>query len=1533
MFVLLIRTDKIIKTVLPKTISGDYWIVDVLDNDTEVKIINIEEKDSVWHIKSNNDYEIIDIDKRVVDHTIIKDYDIKYIKSKKDSRIFILYCCPINDESYTYYEYNNIDEITIGTDTKNSIVYNCNFILPKHTRIYKKNSAWYIEDLNSNYGTYLNDLRIKESKLNYGDIIFILGLKIILLKNRIIINNPINSVKITDQRFVKLELPKIVNNNEEDFDDEILLYNENDYFLRAPRFKTSVEREVMNIDAPPAKDNTEETPLIYMIGTMMTTGVISAMTIFTALDGVSAGTRTFASALPSIITGGVMLISMMLFPVLNKRYQKKVKIRKEKERQKKYRQYIDYKKEKIDVIMKNQKQILIENFIPLEECENIILNQNRQLWERKIEHNDFLMIRLGIGDVAADIDIKYPEFHFTLENDELKGILKELVDKSKDLIDVPVTISLVEKYILALVGKHTETVSFMKNIILQLMTFHSYEDLKLVFLLDKKTAQMWEYIKTLPYAWSNDKQVRFFATDYEEMQQISSYLEKELQTRVGMSKDSDYKSMSPYYIVITDNYSVSRNIELVMDILKQKKNIGFNIIVINEDLSTLPNECTTFINVNNNSGGVFESELISTKQKEFMVDSIASVNFDACYLKIANKPIKFVKDLYSLPNMYTFLEMYNVGKVEQLNSISRWKMNDSTLSLQAPVGVDTHGMQLKLDIHEKAHGPHGLIAGMTGSGKSEFIMTYILSLAINYHPNDLSVILIDYKGGGLAGAFENETTGIRLPHLAGKITNIDTSEIQRALVSIQSELRRRQKIFSDTRKKLNEGVIDIYKYQKLYHSGVVTEPVSHLIIISDEFAELKLQQPEFMDQLISTARIGRSLGVHLILATQKPSGIVNDQIRSNSRFRICLKVQEASDSMDVINVPDAASIKQTGRFFLQVGYNEYFSLGQSAWTGASYIPMDKIQKNVDNSIKFINNIGVAIKEANENPKINNNVQGEQLTSIVKYLSDIATKNNISIKQLWLSKIPAIIKLADLRQKYKYKVEENIINPIIGEYDDPFNQRKGLLTANLSDNGNTIIYGATGSGKEMLITTLLYEIMDTHTPEEANFYILDFGTEALRSFSYSPFVGEILSVNDSEKIDNLFEFLRKIMNDRKKMFLDYGGDYDDYIKESGKKLPTIIIVINNYEAFLENYADYEEEIIQMSREAKKYGIVLILSVSASNSARYKLVQNFEIKLVLRQNDESDYSNIIGNTNKLFPDKYEGRGLVKLEGIYEFQTATIEVDVNITSFIKDSCKELSNKYTTIAPKIPTLPKEITFDFVKEAYKNLSTVPLGIERDNLGIATYDFKKEFVTVINTQDIGVTKNFTYSLVTELSYLSSMNFCIIDAEDLLAEFNFNNYYNKNLDKAYNELISNIDAYYKIYEENGRDIESLKKYKHNVYLIVGLGKLKEKLNGILKFDLETLFSRSKILNKFNFIIIDNEMELKRFIYDDWYRNNIVNNNGIYIGNGFSNQYTIKISKIEKSQQEDIGPDFGYYILRGNPVLIKLIKFEKVVKKDE
>ncbi|EGJ43234.1 FtsK/SpoIIIE domain-containing protein [Streptococcus sanguinis] len=262
-------------------------------------------------------------------------------------------------------------------------------------------------------------------------------------------------------------------------------------------------------------------------------------------------------------------------------------------------------------------------------------------------------------------------------------------------------------------------------------------------------------------------------------------------------------------------------------------------------------------------------------------------------------PLNHLQNLKSsIPDTVTFMEMYGAETFSDLQVLQKWQQNAPYKSLAVPIGLRGKEDLVYLNLHEKAHGPHGLIAGTTGSGKSETIQSYILSLAVNFHPHDVAFLLIDYKGGGMANLFKN------LPHLLGTITNLDGAQSMRALASINAEIHRRERLFREFE------VNHINQYQKKFKNGEATEPLPHLFLISDEFAELKVNQPDFIKELVSIARVGRSLGVHLILATQKPSGVVDDQIWSNSRFKLALKERMTLQELEPIQPQEAWEQKQ-----------------------------------------------------------------------------------------------------------------------------------------------------------------------------------------------------------------------------------------------------------------------------------------------------------------------------------------------------------------------------------------------------------------------------------------------------------------------------------------------------------------------------------------------------------------------------------------------------------------------------------------------
>ena len=1534
MLVRLIGKNSMHKVVLPQIAVGNYWISNK-DGENDKKLLNIEGKDDNWQVVSNNYVKIInskcvklnrdniEIEQSndcIVNKIILKQYSMHFIYLENYQELYILYCSPFYENDFVHLDMKNIKEISIGSGIQNHIVYNNILIQNKHARILFSNNRWMVESFNTKFGIFVNDELVTKTRiLSNGDVIFILGLKIVIMGNTIFMNNPLNKIQYNKDNLILMKLKNNYPNLDLPEINDIDIYSEDDYFTRAPRITNLIECEKVNIDAPPAIQSKEEMPLILVLGSMLSMGAMMMISVTRSLDGLMSGNGNTKETIFSLIMSVIMLISMTLFPMLSVKYERKQKVRYEEKRQKRYKDYINSKSKLIDKIMNKQRNILIENYVPAEKCVDIILNKNSRLWERKIEDHDFLEIRLGIGDVPLKIDIQYPEEKFVMEDDNLVEILNTIANKSKILKDAPIVVPLIEKNISAIITHNDEQCyNFLQNIIIQLITFQSYKDLKIIFLVKEDKQKKWDYLKMLPHIWDDAEQIRFFADDYNDMQEISKYLEEEFQNRVQYEKEVDYKSFMPYYLIITDDYKKVKNLKIVTEILKSKTNLGFSILCISDNLMQLPDECKTFISIENGSGIVFESELSSTNQRKFTFDITQTFFFDKIIRTIANIPIKNTSvDKTLLPNTYTFLEMYDVGSIDQLNILERWRKNDSTLSLQAPLGIDNSEMPIVLDIHEKFHGPHGLIAGSTGSGKSEFIITYILSLAINYHPDDVSFLLIDYKGGGLAGAFKKREAV--LPHLVGTITNIDTAQLQRSLASIQSELRRRQIIFNEARNVTDESTIDIYKYQKLYHEGVVSVPIPHLLIICDEFAELKQQQEEFMDELISVARIGRSLGVHLILATQKPAGIVNEQIRSNSKFAICLKVQDRSDSNDVIKKPDAANLKQAGQFYLQVGNDEYFVLGQSAWAGAPYFPSNFTKKKVDNSVEFISNIGMAIKKVDNSKQEVVSSQGDQLTNIVRYIYELAQQENIQTKSLWLDNIPETIFVRDLHKKYNIQVQKNKINPVIGEYDDPFNQRQGIVNLDLSSEGNTIIYGNADSGKETLLSTIIYDIITTHTVEEVQLYLLDFGSEALKIFSNSPHVGDIVFIDDDEKISRLFELLQKIIKDRKAILSEYNGDYNLYIDTSGKDMPMIVVIINNYEVFSENYEDnYEEEFRTLTREGIKCGITFIISTSAYSNIRYRLSQNFKQKIALQLNNDDDYINIFDRIGKKRLPHIFGRGFITLdEGIiYEFQTAKICEATEWNTHINNINEQLNKINKTRAMSIPILPDRVTTDLVSSSFKDMSAVPVGIVKKTLHIATYDFKKQLLNIITSKNIEHATQFVLYILEEIKNLrNDVDINLFDAERLIS--------NKKTDLKceYIDFISSLDS---------------KKDKERLCVIVGIDKFVNDFDNIDNNFSETFYStlkKAEIKDNCNFIIVDNTTRLKNHEYDEWYKNYITKEDGIWVGDGVNNQYLINLSETGRDIINNCGSNFGYVIKEGKPTLIKLLGMKEKGEEDE
>ena len=1519
MKITLFLMDKIREFILPAQISGSFSFDENPDEDS--KLINIEMRENVWVLYSTNDVTIIN-NNRFESEIKLQNYQFYILR--RNGKNYVIYASPTFEDNLTIYTFNNNLNLLIGNNVDCNIRYSLPYIsnLKLSIKFQDKNI---VLQKNDNSMVYINKIGFNGSLyyIRSGDSINIYGMKILILPNMIIINNPANRVMINEMGAgITKKIISEDNQCEEKQIKDVDLYNATSYFSKSPRLRRIIETKHIKIDEPPNNEH-QDLPLILTLGPMITMGAVSMMMLVNTISSIASGKAKLEDQWLSLVTELLMLTSMLLWPVVTEWYNKRMRKKKEQEILEKYTVYLEDKKTELMNEQRLQKGILLENLITVPECINMIKNRNMFFWDKRIEQNDFLVTRIGVGKAKLDMQIDWPEKGFTIEETELKRKADEVIESFKYIENVPVSYSFSKNKITAIMGSRIKSVYFVDNILLQLLTFYSYDDLKIVLFTNENNKDRWKYLRYLNHNFDNSKSCRFFCSTPEETKEISQFLEGELSRRIQSTNDKNSfgQTSKPHYLLIIDDYSEVKKTNFMKTLTEIDASLGFSLIIIEKSLSKLPSKCVNFIQLGDKESGVLQNSY----EKQEICNFKDEINYNINMLEIskilANVPIEFENSAKQLPESISFLEMEKIGKVEQLNILNRWNTNDPTESLKAEIGVNENGDYMYLDLHEKFHGPHGLIAGTTGSGKSEFIITYILSLSINYSPDEVSFILIDYKGGGLALAFENKTTGIYLPHLAGTITNLDKAEMDRTLVSIDSEVKRRQLKFNAAREQLGESTIDIYKYQKFYREGKLSEPIPHLLIICDEFAELKSQQPDFMQNLISIARIGRSLGVHLILATQKPSGVVDDQIWSNSKFKVCLKVQDTSDSNEMIKREDAAWLKQAGRFYLQVGYDEYFALGQSAWCGAKYYPSDKIVKPVDKSLKFIDNIGRVVKSIESGNNIKIKEQGDQISNILNNIVAVSNQVNKKSKRLWLPNIDPVILVDNLVDKYNIQLTENV-EAILGEYDAPEKQEQGILKYSFLNDGNTVIFGNDAREREMLLGSIIYSTSTIYTTKDINYYIVDYGSETLRKYEPLPQVGDIIFLDEDEKFNNLIKMINKELSKRKRLFADYGGEYTNYLKNSQdkNKFPIISIILNNFDGILEMYPDFTDDLIPIVRDCARYGIIFILTINSDTLYR-RLDESLPNRYTFKLSDTSEYRDIFSTTKKIEPRKIFGRGLVNNGEVHEFQTASLLKDT--TDEVK-KLKEIGIKLRELnpipVPKIPSLPDYVTYDLIKQSINSLENVPIGIIKNGLEIEKYDFTTYPSTNITSNKLENTELFIGNLLSVLTKINNIEITLIDTQMIFSRF-------KNLVKQYisENLDDNLETINKNLDKENKNIRKL-------LIIYGVEKAVSKLNN--QDILEELSDKIKKSESTNSILIDAARKLKALDYDTWYSSITTNSDGIWIGKGMDDQSVFSVSSITKEMSKKYGNNFGWCVKDQEAELIKLLDFdEKGDLKDE
>ena len=1146
--------------------------------------------------------------------------------------------------------------ISIGNNSAYEIALSGVYAKREFVRLTRGQGGWTLEVMNSEYGVYHNGKKTEQKEwIKDGDFFSVADYYFFLKGNAL-----------------WAEIRSDLTVNGLGFGD----YPErNGYprFSRNTRLKTVICEDKIEILDPPSKPQKPKSNLFMKLfpsfGMLIAAGAMAFMGGTMIIFSLISCTIAIITAVVGVMEG-------------KKEFREKTANRIEV-----YQKYIASKRQEIEECRNREWTERNEIYIPAEQEIQQVETFSPDLFDRTPQDEDFLCVRLGSGPIESARQVNYKKQEKLEIEDDLSLLPEQTASFYKELQNAPVICDLKNVNAVGITGEEADRFELLKLIVTDVALRHFAADVKLFFVAEKEHAGRMHLFRFLPGAYCVQTDTRGIVTDDESKTLIFEYLYKELTMRA-----QEKRSYPHLLIFFYDEYGYKKH--PISQFTEKGKDLGVTFLFFGQTRADIPVGCDYVVQL---SGG-YRGVLINAAEKSKTVPFVSSQISDTLAVRIVRTLAPVCTDEVSLEGELikniSMFKMLNILSVEDLDLKARWSASKVTKSMAAPVGVSKTGIVM-LDLHDKAHGPHGLVAGTTGSGKSEILQTYILSMATLYHPYEAAFVIIDFKGGGMVNQFA------QLPHLLGAITNIDGNAINRSLKSIKAELQKRQKYFAQA------DVNHIDKYIRKYKAGEVSEPLPHLIIIVDEFAELKAEQPEFMKELISAARIGRSLGVHLILATQKPAGQVNEQIWSNSRFKLCLKVQSKEDSNEVLKSPLAAEIKEPGRAYLQVGNNEIFELFQSAYSGAPEREDEgtgkafTIYEVPDGGKK----VPVYVKKKNKGQEGMNN----QLEAIVSYVSEYF--RSIQIPQLPDICLPPLRECIEFPPVSKEAVQEQKkevgFYAWIGVYDDPDHQNQDQYAVNLSA-ANMIIIGSAQTGKTTILQNVIRSLSEQYTPDEVAIYIIDFASMVLKNFETLNHVGGVVSSSEDEKLKNLFKMLWEEMETRKEKLLSVGVSSFVAYKEAGRTdMKQIVLIIDNLTALKELYFQDDDELLNLCREGITVGISIVIANAQTAGIGYKYLSSFSNRIALFCNDGNEYSAIFEHCNRRL-EHLPGRCFAEVDKqILECQAYLPfagEKEFERAEAIRGYIEKRNGECTEVARKIPLIPPVLSMNYMAQQFGNM-------------------------------------------------------------------------------------------------------------------------------------------------------------------------------------------------------------------------------------
>ncbi len=1222
----------------------------------------------------------------------------------------------------------------IGRSSDNDICIKSDRVSRKHLIISSENGIIRVMDQGSKNGVYLNGTEIKKGQLHSGDTLSLMNTRIYLKNRELQFENVGKELVIhTDKEEKKSE------KNEKSIESiDSKKRRTAPRYSRSPRIREALPQDAILLDSPPSRAERVKRSFGGMFGSLLGTGAMAAAGLAAGMASPALAAARLASLISPLSHTGSYFVG-------SKKGTKEYE-RREKERQEKYGQYIENQKRAIEAVAESQRRIICHENPTPRECMKIASSLGTALWERRPSDNDFLTVRIGEGyeELCVPVKSQDRDQDFVLERDELKELQKQIIEETRIVDNVPARVNLAEYHSIGIVGKRSSMFELVKNMLVELTTLHFYKDVRVVGLFAEKERNIWKELRWMPHIWDETEQMRFLAFTAEDRKKLCDYLYEGLHSRFALAgKDAErINDCRPYYVFLIGEPDCIAEMPIRDDLLNNLKGTGVTGIFLYGRQEKLPHNCEYIISVDGIVDGkeygcpcAFPCKDANAKTLFTMDEPVSDPDFsDLARQLFAIEPEEdSIRE--GLPDNISFLEGFHIIKADQLDIESNWKRNRYSQRMPVPIGVNDRGKVFQLDL--LGHGPHGLVVGTTGSGKSELMQTWILSTAVHYHPQDVNFVIIDFKGESFAGQVKE------LPHVVGTITNIKTSgggktdinrSISRAIESLNHEIHRREELFAEVKaEKFSE-------YQKAYLAGVTNIWIPRLVIVADEFAQFKKSQPELMKKLIDVAVVGRALGIHLVLATQEPGGIVDDQISSNTNFRICLKVNSAATSREVIGRSDAAKLSKPGRAYIRVGNDEVFELIQSYYSGADYQPNQGHMQSPEEQCFLVELSGQRRSFAEKQKK------EEFFESEIEILIDQIrqTTQRLGIEQLpspWYEDLPVEIKPHELGgmafdgENWNASDNEWLRIPV-GRYDVPRQQEQGTLFVNPAENGQYGVYGAPASGKTWFLKTLAAGACRNYSPADVSLYLLDFGGWSLAPLRDYPHVGDLILDFEEEKLLKFISMIREESERRRKLFFKYAvSNLTAYRKTVAEDLPAILILLDNLPAMTGMYPDTENFLIQLTEKGASYGIYLCYTANSYTQVKTRISANVKAVIAFELVDKGDYALTVGRLGDAGIPNIPGRGYVKGSPPVEFQAAVFTEgidEIRRNAALKQEGVLMRSRWKgKLPPAVPVMPEHVEAeDFVK-SIRHYTQPMFGVSYQTTMPAGLDLGMEYCAVI----------------------------------------------------------------------------------------------------------------------------------------------------------------------------------------------------------